>query len=68
MGVSYETRYMEGSVPRRSARAARIDGAGYFRIFSQIVFPMVGLMLYNAYPGFRDVWSAGSNGTVFNNL
>ena len=67
MGVFLMKQYMEGSVPDALLEAARIDGAGYFRIFSQIVFPMVKpccmtLVLF----GFRDVWSAVPNGTVFN--
>lgn len=67
MGVFLMKQYMEGSVPDAILEAARIDGAGYFRMFWSIVLPMVKsccmtLMLF----GFRDVWSALPNGTVFN--
>ena len=41
MGVFLMKQYMEGSVPDALLEAARIDGAGYFRTFWEIVFPMV---------------------------
>ena len=58
MGVFLMKQYMEGSVPDALLEAARIDGAGYFRTFWEIVFPMVKpccmtLTLF----AFRDVWS-----------
>lgn len=67
MGVFLMKQYMEGSVPDALLEAARIDGAGSFRTFWEIVFPMVKpccmtLLLF----GFRDVWSALPNGTIFN--
>lgn len=67
MGVFLVKQYMEGSIPDAILEAARIDGAGYFRMFWSIVLPMVKpccmtLMLF----GFRDVWSALPNGTIFN--
>ncbi len=67
MGVFLMKQYMESSIPDALMEAARIDGAGPFRIFSQIVFPMVKpcsmtLLLF----GFRDAWSAVPTGTVFN--
>lgn len=67
MGVFLMKQYMEGSIPDAILEAARIDGAGYFRMFWSIVLPMVKpccmtLMLF----GFRDVWSALPNGTIFN--
>lgn len=67
MGVFLMKQYMEGSIPDVIMEAARIDGAGYFRIFAEIVLPMVKpccmtLMLF----GFRDVWAAVPQGTFFN--
>lgn len=67
MGVFLMKQYMEGSVPEAVLEAARIDGAGHFRIFSKIVLPMVKpccmtLLLF----GFRDIWSAVPQGTIFN--
>lgn len=67
MGVFLMKQYMEGSIPDAILEAARIDGAGYFQMFWSIVLPMVKpccmtLMLF----GFRDVWSALPNGTIFN--
>ena len=66
MGVFLMKRYMEGSVPDALLEAARIDGAGYFRTFWEIVFPMVKpccmtLTLF----AFRDVWSGVPGGTIF---
>ena len=66
MGVFLMKQYMEGSVPDALMEAARIDGASIPRIFFQIVFPIIKpcwltLTLF----GFRDVWSAVPNGTVF---
>lgn len=66
MGVFLMKQYMEGSVPDALIEAARIDGASVPRIFFQIVFPIIKpcwltLTLF----GFRDVWSAIPEGTVF---
>lgn len=66
MGVFLMKQYMEGSVPDALLEAARIDGAGQFRIFWQIVLPIVKpcwltLTLF----GFRDVWASVPDGTVF---
>lgn len=66
MGVFLTKQYMEGSVPDALLEAARIDGAGYFRTFWEIVFPMVKpccmtLTLF----AFRDVWSGVPGGTIF---
>lgn len=66
MGVFLMKQYMEGSVPDALMEAARIDGASVPRIFFQIVFPIIKpcwltLTLF----GFRDVWSAIPEGTVF---
>lgn len=67
MGVFLMKQYMESSVPDALMEAARIDGAGPYRIFWQIAFPMVKpccmtLLLF----GFRDAWALVPNGTVFN--
>jgi len=66
MGVFLMKQYMEGSVPVALLEAARIDGAGPFRIFWQIVFPIVKpCLLTLTLFGFRDVWAAIPDGTVF---
>lgn len=67
MGVFLMKQYMEGSVPDALLEAARIDGAGPFRIFFQIVLPMVKpcIMTLTLF-GFRDVWASVPNGTIFN--
>ena len=66
MGVFLMKQYMEGSVPDALIEAAKIDGAGPYRIFFQIVFPMVKpcVMTLSLF-GFRDVWATVPNGTVF---
>lgn len=66
MGVFLMKQYMEGSIPDALLEAARIDGAGPYRIFVQIVLPMVKpcimtLMLF----GFRDAWAAAPGETIF---
>ena len=66
MGVFLMKQYMDGSVPDSLLEAARIDGAGYPRIFWQIVMPMVKpcwltLLLF----AFRDMWSTASGTTIF---
>lgn len=66
MGVFLMKQYMEGSIPDALLEAARIDGAGNFQTFIEIVLPMVKpccmtLCLF----GFRDVWAAIPNGTIF---
>ena len=57
--------YMDGYVSDTFLEAAKIDGAGYFRIFWQIVMPMVKpawftLILF----AFRDVWALIPQGTI----
>lgn len=66
MGVFLMKQYMEESIPDALLEAARIDGASVPTIFFRIVLPMIKpcwltLTLF----GFRDVWSAIPNGTVF---
>lgn len=67
MGVFLMKQYMEGSLPNALLEAAKIDGAGYFRIFWQIVMPIVKPMwLTLTLFTFRDVWASIPNGTIFN--
>lgn len=66
MGVFLMKQYMEGALPVALLEAARIDGAGPFRIFWQIVLPIVKpCLLTLTLFGFRDVWAAIPDGTVF---
>lgn len=59
--------YMEGYVPDALLEAAKIDGAGYTRIFWQIIMPMIKpAWLTVTLFAFRDIWSAIPNGTIFN--
>ncbi len=67
MGVFLMKQYMEGAIPDALLEAARVDGAGPYRIFFRIALPIVKpcwltLTLF----GFRDIWAAVPNGTVFN--
>lgn len=66
MGVFLMKQYIEGYVPDALMEAAKIDGAGYWRIFWNIVMPTVKpmwltLMLF----GFRDIWTVVPNNTIF---
>ena len=66
LGVFLMKQYMESSIPESLIEAARIDGAGYTRIFFNIVFPLVKpcwmtLTLF----AFRDMWTIQPQGTVF---
>ena len=66
MGVFLMKQYMEGALPNALLEAAKIDGAGYFRIFWQIVMPIVKPMwLTLTLFTFRDVWAAVPSGTIF---
>ena len=67
MGVFLMKQYMEGAIPDALLEAARVDGAGPYRIFFQIALPIVKpcwltLTLF----GFRDIWASVPSGTVFN--
>lgn len=67
MGVFLMKQYMEGALPAALLEASEIDGASTVRTFWTIVMPIVKpawltLTLF----GFRDVWSAIPDGTVFN--
>lgn len=66
MGVFLMKQYIEGYVPDALMEAAKIDGAGYSRVFWNIVMPTVKpmwltLMLF----GFRDIWTVVPNNTIF---
>ena len=66
MGVFLMKQYIDGYVPNALMEAAEIDGAGYFRIFFKIIVPTVKpCILTLTLFGFRDVWSAIPQGTIF---
>lgn len=66
MGVFLMKQYMEGALPNALLEAAKIDGAGYYRIFWQIVMPIVKPMwLTLTLFTFRDVWASVPSGTIF---
>lgn len=66
MGVFLMKQYMEGYVPDALLEAAKIDGAGYFRIYRTIVLPIVKpALLTLVLFGFRDVWSNVPTTTIF---
>lgn len=67
MGVFLMKQYMEGAIPDALLEAGEIDGAGPIRIFFQIAVPIVKpCLLTLVLFGFRDVWAAIPDGTVFN--
>ena len=66
MGCFLMKQFMDGSVPEALLEAAKIDGAGIFRIFFRIVMPMVKpawmtLLLFS----FQSMWSIVPSGTIF---
>ncbi|MBO5852420.1 MAG: carbohydrate ABC transporter permease [Clostridia bacterium] len=66
MGVFLMKQYMEDALPDALLEAAKIDGAGYTRVFWNIVMPTVKpmwltLMLF----GFRGIWSLAPGTTIF---
>ena len=66
LGVFLIKQYIEGYVPDALLEAASIDGAGYYRIFWQIVMPVIRpAWLTVTLFSFRDVWAAVPNGTIF---
>lgn len=66
LGVFLMKQYIEGYVPDALLEAASIDGAGYYRIFWQIVMPVIRpAWLTVTLFSFRDVWAAIPNGTIF---
>ena len=67
MGVFLMKQYIDGAVPEALLEAARIDGAGQFRIFNQLVIPMVKpCMMTLTLFGFQAVWATVPDGTIFN--
>ena len=66
MGCFLMKQFMDVGVPEALLEAARIDGAGVFKIYYKIVMPMVKpawmtLFLFS----FRDLWSIVPVGTIF---
>lgn len=66
MGVFLIKQYMDSGVPDVLIEAARIDGASVWRIFWQLVMPLVKpawftLTLFC----FREAWAVVPNGTIF---
>ena len=67
LGVFLIKQYIEGYVPDALMEAAKIDGAGYFRIFWRIIMPIIKpAWLTVTLFAFRDIWSAIPSGTIFN--
>lgn len=67
LGVFLMKQYIEGYVPNALLEAAKIDGAGYMRIFWQIVMPIIKpAWLTVTLFAFGGIWSAIPNGTIFN--
>ena len=66
LGVFLMKQYIEGYVPDALLEAASIDGASYYRIFWQIVMPVIKpAWLTVTLFTFRDIWAAVPNGTIF---
>ncbi len=66
VGVFLMKQYMESSVPITLVEAARIDGAGHYRIFYNLVMPLVKpAWLTLSLFAFRDSWSIVPSGTIF---
>lgn len=66
MGCFLMKQFMDVGIPEALLEAARIDGAGVFKIYCRIVMPMVKpawmtLFLFS----FRDLWSIVPVGTIF---
>ena len=66
LGVFLMKQYMEGYLPDTLLEAAKIDGAGYFRIYWRIAIPIVRpAMLTLTLFSFRDIWAAIPSSMVF---
>lgn len=66
LGVFLMKQYMDSSIPDALLEAARIDGAGFFRMFIRIALPIVRpAWLTLALFAFRDLWSMQPSGTIF---
>ncbi len=67
LGVFLIKQYIEGYIPDPLIEAARIDGAGYFRIFWRIIMPNIKpAWLTVTLFAFGTIWSMVPNGTIFN--
>lgn len=65
-GVFLIKQYLDSSVPDSLLEAARIDGAGVFKMYSSIVMPIIKpawmtLLLLS----FQSMWSVTPSGTIF---
>ena len=57
---------MDASLPPALIEAAKIDGAGNFRIFFTVVMPIAKpALLTLALFAFRDAWALVPSGTIF---
>lgn len=66
MGVFLAKQYIDGYVPDAYLEAAKIDGAGYFRIFFRIVIPIIKpIVLTLTLFAFRDIWALQPSSTIF---
>lgn len=66
IGVFLIKQFMDASLPPALIEAAKIDGAGNFRILFQVVLPIAKpAMLTLALFAFRDAWSLVPQGTIF---
>lgn len=66
MGAFLMKQYMDSSIPDSLLDAARIDGAGVFRMYAQIAMPTckpawMTLILFS----FQGMWSTIPSGTIF---
>lgn len=67
MGVFLMKQYIDSSIPDSLLEAARIDGAGTFRIYGSLIMPLtkpawMTLVLFS----FQSIWSVTpSSGTIF---
>ncbi|MBR2337945.1 MAG: carbohydrate ABC transporter permease [Clostridia bacterium] len=66
MGAFLMKQYMDASIPDTLLDAARIDGAGVFRMYAQLAMPMckpawMTLILFS----FQSMWSVVPGGTIF---
>ena len=65
MGVFLMKQYIDSGIPDALLEAARIDGAGSFRILWQIVMPLIRpAWLTLALLSFQSLWSAVASGTI----
>lgn len=66
IGVFLIKQFMDASLPPALIEAAKIDGAGNFRIFFTVVMPIAKpALLTLALFAFRDAWALVPSGTIF---